>query len=368
MDAASPTYDVQVPPKGVLLQPRPELEAIRRSSFELIEIRDNQAKQIRVSGLSERERRRNLALIAERLAVRRDRINMIEDHWRRMSDAWGSDDLEGRRRSLLVTNSYADAIVVADALVETFEGHGYNDWKVHCLVRDRADDGTLGEERHPKRARVLPRSLIERFGGENEMSILVAPMQIVSRGHNILNEGNRAALSSIYFLHRPHPRPDDLSPTIGRLNRFAVQRFDAEPNRAEVKHGAIRLSQRARRMRHAASNIVRYSLYARGGYSQLSTEYKIQFAWDMLTPLWQTVGRGIRNGCPVFVGFVDRQFAPESFDNGQDSGDTSALVEAVNQLERAMDPTRNASAHRVARLLYEPFHNALKHTKGLNHG
>jgi hypothetical protein len=291
---------------------------------------------------------------------------MIEDNWRRMEAAWGATEITGRRRSLLVTNSYADAVVVADALLEALEGHGYADWKVFCLVRDRADDGRFGDDRRPKRARELPRSLIERFGDETEKSVLVAPMQIVSRGHNILNESNRAAISSIYFLHRPHPRPDDLSPAIGRLNRYAIERFD-NGVKANPKQPAARLSQRARRMRYAATSIVRYSLYSRGGYSELSTEYKVQFAWDMLTPLWQTVGRGIRNGCPVFIGFVDRQFAPQSFDGGNDTGDTSALVQAVRQLEKAMDAKLNKAGHAVARLLYEPFHDALSRTKGLSY-
>ena len=366
MDAASPSFDVQVPVKGVLRQPQAELEAIGKSVFELVSIRDSETKQVRVSGLPERDRRRNLALISERLAARRDDTNMIEDNWRRMEAAWGATEITGRRRSLLVTNSYADAVVVADALLEALEGHGYADWKVFCLVRDRADDGRLGDDRRPKRARELPRSLIERFGDETEKSVLVAPMQIVSRGHNILNESNRAAISSIYFLHRPHPRPDDLSPAIGRLNRYAIERFD-NGVKANPKQPAARLSQRARRMRYAATNIVRYSLYSRGGYSELSTEYKVQFAWDMLTPLWQTVGRGIRNGCPVFIGFVDRQFAPQSFDGGNDTGDTSALVQAVRQLEKAMDAKLNKAGHAVARLLYEPFHDALSRTKGLSY-
>lgn len=367
MDTASPIFDVQVPVKGVLLQPKDELRAIGQSVFELVGIRDKQARQVRVSGLPESERRRNLALIAERLAVRRDDINMIEDHWRRMEAAWGPDQITDRRRSVLVTNSYADAVVVADVLFETLEAHGYADWKVSCLVRDRADDVAFTDDRRPSRARALSRSLIERFGEESEKSVLVAPMQIVSRGHNILNERHRAAISSVYFLHRPHPRPDDLSPAIGRLNRFAVQRVDADADIQGFERLGPQVARRARRMRYAATNIVRYSLYSRGGYSELSTEYKIQFAWDMLTPLWQTVGRGIRNGCPVFIGFVDRQFAPQSFDGGSDTGNTSALVQAIRQLGRAMDPTLNESAHEVARLLYEPFHTALSQTKGLNY-
>jgi hypothetical protein len=157
-----------------------------------------------------------------------------------------------------------------------------------------------------------------------------------------------------------------LAAVIGRLNRYGVERFDLgmaeDPDQPDE-----RLSQRARRMRYAATNIVRYSLYARGGYSGLSTEYKAQFAWDMLTPLWQTIGRGIRNGCPVHIGFVDRQFAPLSFDGTADSPDSSVLVQALRQLDVAItssDPT----ARTLAKLLYQPFRDALAKTKGLAYG
>ena len=366
MDAASPSFDIQVPVKGVLLQPDAELIAIRKSAFSLVSVRTQDGRQVRVSGLPERERRKSLAYIAERLAAQRDGMNLIEGNWRRMEAEWGSADLSDRRRALLVVNSYADAIVVADALLEALEGHGYADWNVRCLVRDRGDDGRSAEGGIPSRARELPRSLVETFGEMPEKSVLVAPMQIVARGHNILNRSGKAAISAIYFLHRPHPRPDDLAPIIGRLNRFALERFD-KGIKGDPDKPAARLSVKARRMRYAATNIVRFSLDSRGGYSGLPTEYKAQFAWDMLTPLWQTVGRGIRNGCPVFVGFIDRQFAPQSFDGGEDTGSSSAIVQAIEQLEQSIDPRRNRDEHKVAKLLYEPFYEALSGTKGLKY-
>jgi hypothetical protein len=326
MDTASPSFDVQVPVKGVLRQPDAELEAIRHSVFALVNVTDQEGQQIRISGMNQKVRRANLAAIAERFATRRDGMNRFESDWHRMADKWSrwsATALEDRRRSLLVTNSYADAAIVAETLASHLEANGYADWKVFCLVADRADDE--GELR-VQQARRMPRSLIERFGLEPEKSIIVAPVQIVGRGHNILNRSDKAAISTIYFLHRLHPRPDDLAPTIGRLNRFAQERFDKGVLSVEG------MSTRARRMRHAATNIVKVALEAgRFGYRSLSTEFKAQFAWDLLTPIWQTVGRGIRGGCPVFVGFVDYAFAPHSFDarEGGDTGDSSALVQCL---------------------------------------
>lgn len=366
MDCASPSFDVQVRAQGVLLQPEAELVAINQSVFELVSMRDDEGRQVRISGLRETDRRRSLSGVARRMAFRRDTVNLIEENWSRMGRAWGPEQLDGRRRALLVTNSYADAAVVADTLLEALEAHGFADWRVFGLTRDRADDGAAPDELRMRRARALPRSLIERFGEEPEKSILVAPMQVVARGHNILNADSRAAIASIYFLHRPHPRPDDLASVIGRLNRYAVERFD-RGMRDDPESPAERLSQRARRMRYAATNIVRYSLYSRSGYSGLSTEYKAQFAWDMLTPLWQTIGRGIRNGCPVHIGFVDRQFAPLSFDGAKDTADSSVLVQALRQLDIAMAGT-DPAAQAIAELLYRPFRDALSQTKGLAYG
>ena len=366
IDAASPSFDVQVSVKGVLLQPEAELEAIRHSAFSLVDVRDDEARQVRISGQNQGDRRANLAAIAERFATRRDGLNRFEDDWRKMSLRWAklsASAIDDRRRALLVTNSYADASVVADAVMAALEVNGYAAWNVYCLIRDRDDDAAI-ENLRLRLARPMPRSLVERFGRESEKSILVAPMQVVARGHNILNAEGKAAISSIYFLHRPHPRPDDLGPTIGRLNRFAQERFD-KGVKVEPGDG---VSTKARRIRYAANEIVRYGLEAgRFGYRSLPPEFKAQFAWDMLAPLWQTIGRGIRGGSPVFIGFVDYAFAPLSFD-GDEHGDTpssSALVQSLDQLKLAMDPTTNSTEHDVARLLYKPFYDALSKTEGL---
>ncbi|WP_375462630.1 hypothetical protein [uncultured Methylobacterium sp.] len=368
IDAASPSFDVQVPVRGVLVQPEAELKAIKRSVFGLVHVKDGEGHQIRVSGRPQNERRANLAIIAERLAARRDGRNRLEDDWHKMERRWEPGDITGRQRALLVTNSYADAAIVADALSAALDGAGYAGWKVHCLVRDRDDAGTAVEHIRLAQAKPMPRSLIERFGREPERSVLVAPMQVVARGHNILNGDGKAAISSIYFLHRPHPRPDDLGPTIGRLNRFAQERYDKG---VKPEDGDEDLARRTRRVRHAASNIVRYGLEAgRFGYRSLPHEFQAQFAWDMLTPLWQTIGRGIRGGSPVRIGFVDYSFAPLSFDgdNKSDTPESSALVQILRQLEMAMDPNINPKEHEVADLLYRPFHDALANTEGLRLG
>ncbi|WP_043352962.1 hypothetical protein [Methylobacterium sp. B1] len=145
-----------------------------------------------------------------------------------MSERWADAQtgLGDRRRAMLVTNSYDDAAVVAAALATALDRSGCSDWKVHCLVRERSgEDGGGMDGVRMARARPMPRSLVERFELEPERSVLEAPMQIVARGHNILNEARKAGISVIHFFPRPHPRPDDLGPNIDRLNR-TQERFD----------------------------------------------------------------------------------------------------------------------------------------------
>lgn len=367
VDCASPSFDVQVPVRGVLIQPEDEIKAVRKSVFSIVRVRDESGKQIGVSGQPQDRRRQNLAAIAGKLATPSDGVNRFERDWRKIEQGWGPDGLLDRRRSLLVTNSYADAAIVAEALARAFESNGAMDWSVRCLISDGDETATARDRQVLVRAKPLPRSLIERFGSAPEQTLLVAPMQVVARGHNILNAHEMAAISSIYFLHRVHPRPDDLGPMIGRLNRFAQTQFDQA---YDPVMGPDAVAWRAQTLRRRASHIVRYGLEAgRGGYSRLPAEFKAQFAWNMITPLWQTIGRGIRGGCPVFVGFVDRAFAPQSFDGSKrpDTPDSSVLVQCILQLKNAIDPEMNPGASDVARLLYEPFFQALAKTEGLNY-
>jgi hypothetical protein len=208
----------------------------------------------------------------------------------------------------------------------------------------------------------LLRSSIEQFGDSPERSVLIGPIQVVARGYNILNSESKAAISSIYFLHRPHPHPEDLSSLVGRLNRFGLAVFDAL---SPALDSSDSVGEAARVMRRTAAGILYGGFAASSSYTVLPSRYKAQFAWDMLTQLWQVVGRGIRGGCPVFVGFVDCAFAPRSFDGECDDQVSSALVQAIRQLKNVCDDPKEGQ---LASLLYKPFFDALKNTEGLHYG
>ena len=51
----------------------------------------------------------------------------------------------------------------------------------------------------------------------------MAPLLAVERGHNIVIPGGKAAIGTVYFLARPHPRPDSLDLAIQAVNDWAVR-------------------------------------------------------------------------------------------------------------------------------------------------
>jgi hypothetical protein len=361
-DQASPCFDVQIPVAYVLRQPDEELDAIKRSRFELVEVRTEDGKPVRVSGAAPEKRPELLRLAAKDLTRISAGKNLIERHWDESERLWGEVLLRDRRRTLVVVNSYSDAATAANAFARGLRRDpGARPWQVFCLRRDGdEEDDETREGQLDADVAPLARSAVESFGQEAEHSILVAPTQVVSRGHNILNTTGKAAISSIYFLHRPHPRPGDLSSLIGRLNRLAIDAFDATGFKPDAS-----VTDAALRVRRLAVSILRESLGRSQRYWTLSDEYQAQFAWDLLTQLWQAIGRGLRGGAPVFVGFVDAAFADHSFAGHADTPATSALVQVIRQLELAMrNPEPRAS--KIAGWLYGPFLKTLKDTRRLN--
>jgi hypothetical protein len=183
----------------------------------------------------------------------------------------------------------------------------------------------------------------------------VVPLVLISRGHNILNKNNVAAVSTIYFLHRPHPRPDDRSGIVGQVNRFALDCLQGQVS--EIRGGT--LLERGRLQRYLARMISRRALSARGGYSMMPEEEQARFAWDLITPLWQTIGRGIRGGAPIYVGFVDAKFSPGRFEGDADTPHKSCLLQALEQLRNALNPAINPESE-IAEKLYGPLYECLE--------
>ncbi|HEX6706078.1 MAG TPA: hypothetical protein VF169_15055 [Albitalea sp.] len=350
--AASPRYDVQTPVAGVLHQPRPELEALEHSVYEFPSLGD---VPIPVSGQAPDVRRENLRHIAKLLARPQAAGSRLEQQWFALERRWGPGSLNGRRKALLVVSNYRDAGVVANALVAA----GASRHPVYCLVSDSvarkagfAHAQAREAEAYGNELILLPRSRVETFGTAPEGAVLVAPIGPVSRGHNIVGEDGRAAISSIYFLHRPHPRPDDIQSIVGCVNRFTMEWLTAAANGEGIAAAAKAFERKAR---FALDD----GFALRRAYSIMPKRSRTQYTWDLITQLWQSIGRGIRGGAPVYVGFVDERFAPQVFAGApqSESADTSCLLACLQTLEQALSSPVHGE---LARRLYAPFLAGLK--------
>lgn len=355
---ASPLFDVQWPVCAILEQPQQEREALAKSRCEYTALGPT---PIRVSGLSTDERQDNLRKIATQMMRKQAAGTVLQAKWQELAatDHDGSAHYELRRRALLVVNNYQDARIVAETIARLSDGHH----TAYCLVSDaeakKASTGMSGASPLAvPRLHFLPRSRVETFGQAPDGSILVAPLQPISRGHNIVLPGRGiAAISTIYFLHRPHPRPDNLDVVIGALNRFAMEVLQ---DRCRPPEGAS-VDEAARWFRKEAQRALDDGFALRTAYGLMSDHTREQFAWDLITSLWQTVGRGIRGGVPVFVAFVDERFSPGVYRQPPetDTKESSCIVQSHTTLATAMSAHPHPSERAIAERLYQPFQSML---------
>lgn len=117
---------------------------------------------------------------------------------------------EDRERILLLLNSYEQCEWAFDRLRDVWVGN-----KSLLLPLKRPDEeDTYG----------IFRSDIEDFASTGK-KILIAPMQAIGRGYNILNPNGKAAFGAIYFLTRPMPAPADTQVLAAEMNRLTLEWF-----------------------------------------------------------------------------------------------------------------------------------------------
>ncbi len=207
---------------GAVLRPHDEeVEAVLGSEFRkefLYWPGNDRPKPLRLSGCDPEERPQALLHMLHQLAVPDrslpDAESMLDTELKEIDDP-------DRRRILLLVGSYDEARRAAEYLNQIPEWNG----RVTRLVSDDADSDTVWT-RLPEdaAARTLPRGDVKAFpsvGGD----ILVAPLLAVERGHNIVLRDGKAAIGTVYFLARPHPRPDDISLAIQSINDWAVRQL-----------------------------------------------------------------------------------------------------------------------------------------------
>ncbi|MGY4999824.1 pPIWI_RE_Z domain-containing protein [Streptomyces griseus] len=349
-----------IAPVGAILKaPRKERLGIRRTTFHKLFLKGPDGKPLHLSGVRPDRRAKVLELMLDRLAHPTD--NNLFSAFENELEAIRNPD---RERLLLLVGSYEEARLGAEFLNAVPHWRG----KVCRLIADDVelevsyggaalDLPSIPSDHGPM---TLRRGDVASFA-ETGAKILFAPLLSVERGHNILNSVSQAAIGSVFFLARPHPRPHDINLAVQGINSWVTryirgERFYAAAAEADDLDLAGRAFRREARVRW------RHLLTRRMAWRSLSDQDKAAFTWDRIVVMWQVIGRLVRGGVPARVVFVDSQFAPrEAAGRGPDNHRSGLLASMLHVLKPYMtgDATLPLRDRQLVSALYEPLYEAL---------
>jgi hypothetical protein len=259
------------------------------------------------------------------------------------------------RKAVLVVNSYEQVSLVVD--------------QIH-LVNPRLGRRTRGVLHQNLdgvlRQRYVLKGQVEELGNDENVDVLIFPIAALGRGINIVfhthdADDGKAAVGSVYFLTRPHPAAGDLS-LLNSLLACATQELD----RADFRHLTLAEIQRMYdQQRYHAYRRIANVLARPMSASRLDGETLINFAANLLVPILQTIGRGMRKQMPVYVYFVDAAWAPKSAEGGTETDRSSLLVVMQQVLKRALSEP-DPDLRDIAQALYDTFYEAFDNIVGLN--
>ncbi|MEU7296596.1 hypothetical protein AB0A76_25870 [Streptomyces exfoliatus] len=308
---------VLAPVRAVLKPQSKALRSIRDTVFRTEFLHDAAGQPIRLSGQDPDQREDVLRLMIDRLARPRSdgSSSPLQSELAQIPD-------QRRKRALLLVGSYAEAQVAAAALDEIPRWRG----RVRVLAADDAELETAIGGAAPAGSQAASPGAVRRgdlasFADDPDAELLLAPLLAVERGHNILTAPQRpgeekvAAFGTVFFLVRPHPRPDDLSLAVFAINDWATrfvrgQLTTPEGTFSDLVAASGSLEAAGSSFRTTARRVWRHLLSRPYIYSSLSDDEKESFVWDQLVTIWQVIGRLVRGGVPARVVFVDAAFAP----------------------------------------------------------
>ena len=320
----SPAYHIDVGPH-YLLKPhpdsgsgdeRPPEEAAQprdrtRYIFKWIPDRTRGDEPLRYSGAGELATR-NLQRMVEELVRGGTGKSEIYKAINNFDIRWGI-----RRKAALVVNSYDQARLLKRYLDDYHREIGR---RTKAVVRSR--------ENGERAVEYVTSAQVEAIGDDDTCDVVIFPLTAIGRGVNIVfTKGPRArdaAIGSLYFLTRPHPSADDMQ-LLQSLAGRATQEFDRHLFDEGDNLGAVaaKFSAAKRRTYRLAKRLLQEPLQA----SRLGAELFKPFTANQMVAILQTIGRGMRNGCPVAVHFIDAAWAPRSTADKPDDGRVSMLVQ-----------------------------------------
>ncbi|KYC41371.1 hypothetical protein WA1_21955 [Scytonema hofmannii PCC 7110] len=340
-------------PQGILMPESKAREAIASSNFKFLPQQKRNDEAIRISGRPERQKMGLIKEMAQALVANNgtgclgqelDRLKLLSEG---DPNSW-----EDRGRLLLLVNSYPQARWTANEIRGCWSS--MNEYVYHLTpdtkeMEDGFDIQMVGEFGALKRADIETFALT---GGK----ILVAPINSIGRGFNILNKNGKAAFGSVYFLTRPYPHPHDTQAIAQELNCRTLDWLEDENFVAWQEDGVL---QRAEAVRQLAARYWR-SVEHRSYYKTLRNNEELRafprhdLAATTAGLIIQAVGRLLRGGVPFHAYFVDAAWAPNNAKQEQaDTPRTSLLAAIIDLLCDYVDKNP------ICKALYQPLVDAL---------
>ncbi|MGK7923013.1 MAG: hypothetical protein AB4080_23740 [Trichodesmium sp.] len=342
----SPAYNITIPPT-VLLRNRDSNSDIQSSQFYANPQMGENQKHISISGL--RGEKRELAIANLIRAISAQQIpSFLEDIFQDLRDKEqeNSNLWEDRERILLITGSYDESELAIEKLKQRY-GVG-NFEEIQTLRRDNS----------PAHLEGIRRGKIQELK-DTPVKLISGPLMAFERGHNILNERQKAAFGAILFLIRPMPVPDDWQTTVRFLNNWALSNIEEN-----YSHNTIH-EQADEFVRQAFIQLI--NLTGRNpSFRQLNDDERKVLCATQAVTIWQVIGRGVRGGVPINVHFLDAKFAPNSAQELDDDETTSLLVGIIQVISGWMDADRPYQ-RTIAIELYGIFLGLLENTEFLNY-
>ena len=288
----SSRWHIHVPLHGILDPSSTTQNAIALSTFAYLPQAGKDGNPIRISGPSEKlEPVQQLIEMLHPLLQKE--LTSLQNLGQTDPTYW-----EDRERILLLLNSYEQCEWAFDRLRDVWVGN-----KSLLLPLKRPDEeDTYG----------IFRSDIEDFASTGK-KILIAPMQAIGRGYNILNPNGKAAFGAIYFLTRPMPAPADTQVLAAEMNRLTLEWFKDTSlpvwkrpvlyeKFCDVRRDATEHWRKAERRR----------FYRQLDHNKLQTQYSERYDLSATTAgyIIQACGRLLRGGVPFHAYFIDAAWAP----------------------------------------------------------
>ena len=348
----STSYHIQLPVTGILRMSDEDMDRINKTTFEFRRLKSAVRQDIlHLSG--QKPGQDSVKALEEMLDALSQRNRITASILEKEKATLPRD----RQRILLLVGSYYEARHAYEYLVKKRE-----DWEQH--IKYLVPDDELFESEWRGNNPRLQRGIVSRFA-DSDAWLLIAPLMAIERGHNILNKQQAAALGAVFFLKRPHPRPNDISYQIHCINHWAMQH--AEDYRW--------LAAKSRKQQPTLVDIA--GTFAREGFAEwrrllhmpliqktMLEDDRRALIWSQFVSIWQVIGRLLRGGSAARVIFCDASFAEVTFDEPRTICG-GPLWEIRAELSHYFDKPPSSKYpeqdQAIVRLLYEPLYRALQH-------